>query len=334
MSEQRGVVVFADPLGDPERAQAEAAAARLGAALRVATNEEELAQLLPEATVLVTQRTPISGDQIASAPRLRQLQVLEYGSPPVDRAAAAARGVEVLDVTTLSLLGVAEHTILLMLALMKQFPATLTRTLAGERAEGVEEVKTTARVMSYNWLGQRDLGWLYRKRLGIIGLGKIGRAVAARANAFGMRVLYNSRHRLDAAEEEQLNVTYAPLADLLAQSDFVTLHTRLTPENERMLGAAEFAAMQPTAYFINTARGGLIDEDALIDALRERRIAGAGLDVFAYEPFHRDSPLLTLDNVILTPHIAGTYDPDSRKAQLVEVFEHVESALARENAHA
>jgi glyoxylate reductase len=324
--EQRGVVLFADALGDPERLQAEAAAAQLGVALRIATNEAELARLLPDATVLVTQRTPINGDLIAIAPRLRQLQVLEYGSPPVDRPAAAARGIEVLDVTTLSLLGVAEHTLLLMLALMKQFPSTLTRTLAGERAEGVEEVKTTARVMGYNWLGQRDLGWLYRKRLGIIGLGKIGRAVAARANAFGMRVLYNSRHRLEGAEEERLNVTYAPLQDLLTGSDFVSLHTRLTPENERMLGAAEFAAMQPTAYFINTARGGLIDEGALIDALRERRIAGAGLDVFAYEPFRRDSPLLTLDNVILTPHIAGTYDPDARKA-----FEHVETALAREN---
>jgi phosphoglycerate dehydrogenase-like enzyme len=101
-----------------------------------------------------------------------------------------------------------------------------------------------------------------------------------------------------------------------------------------MFSAAEFAAMQPTAYFINTARGGLVDEDALIDALRERRIAGAGLDVFEYEPFRRDSPLLTLDNVILTPHIAGTYDPDARKAQLVEVFEHVAAALAGEKSEA
>src|SRR5262245_3162049 len=107
MSEQRGVVVFADPLGDPERAQAEAAAAQLGVALRIATNTEDLAGLLPEATVLVTQRTPIGGDLLATAPQLRQMQVLEYGSPPVDREVAAARGIEVLDVTTLSLLGVA-----------------------------------------------------------------------------------------------------------------------------------------------------------------------------------------------------------------------------------
>jgi phosphoglycerate dehydrogenase-like enzyme len=328
MAEERGAVVFADPLGDPERSQAEAAAAQLGVALSVATDADDLARLVPEAAVLVTQRTPIGGDLIASAPRLRQVQVLEYGSPPVDRESAAARGIEVVDVPTLSLLGVAEHTMLLMLALTKQYPATLTRTLAGERAPGVEEVKTTARAMSYNWLGQRDLGWLYRKQLGIIGLGKIGRAVASRANAFGMRVLYTSRHQLGADEEHRLDVSYAPLEDLLARSDFVSLHARLTPDNERMIGASEFAAMQPTAYFINTARGGLIDEEALIDALRARRIAGAGLDVFAYEPFPRHSPLLTLDNVILTPHIAGTYDPDSRKAQLVEVFEHVAATLA------
>ena len=163
--------------------------------------------------------------------------MLEWRSPEVDREAAAARGIAVVDVPNLSMLGVAEHTILLMLSLVKQFPATLTRTMAGERAEGVEEVKTTANVMSYNWLGQRNLGWLYRKRLGIIGLGKIGRAVAARANAFGMRVLYTSRHRLSAEEERRLGVAYAPLDDLLARADFVSLHARLTPENELMLGA-------------------------------------------------------------------------------------------------
>jgi glyoxylate reductase len=217
-----------------------------------------------------------------------------------------------------------------MLALVKQFPATLTRTLAGERAEGVEEVKTTARAMGYNWLGQSDLGWLYRKRLGIIGLGKIGRAVAARANAFGMRVLYTSRHRLDETEERRLGVSFAPWDELLARSDFVSLHARLTPDNEQMIDAAAFGSMRPSAYFVNTARGALVDEDALIDALRSRRIAGAALDVFAYEPFHRDSPLLTLDNVVLTPHIAGTYDPDARKAQLVEVFEHVATTLEAE----
>jgi phosphoglycerate dehydrogenase-like enzyme len=322
------VVLFADPLGEPEQRQAEEAAARLGVDLRVAADGAELMSLLPEATVLVTQQTPLIADHLAAAPGLRQVQVLEWRSPEVDREAAAARGIAVVDVPSLSMLGVAEHTILLMLALVKQFPATLTRTLAGERGEGVEEVKTTARAMSYNWLGQHGHGWLYRKRLGIIGLGKIGRAVAARANAFGVNVLYTARHRLDADEERRLGVTFEPLHDLLAGADFVSLHAKLTPENELMLGAAEFARMQPTAYFINTARGGLVDEAALIDALRERRIAGAGLDVFEYEPFRRDSPLLALDNVVLTPHIAGVYDPDARKAQLVEVFEHAAAALA------
>jgi phosphoglycerate dehydrogenase-like enzyme len=328
VSKQRGVVVFADPIAESDRPHAEDAAARLGVALRIAASEEDLRTLLPEARVLVTQRTPVGTELIAAAPELRQVQTLEWISPPVDREAAAARRIVVVDVPNLSLLGVAEHTILLMLALVKRFPETLTRAMAGERADGVEEVKTTARVMSYNWLGQRDLGWLYRKRLGIIGFGKIGRAVAARANAFGMRVIYSSRHRLAEDEERRLGVTYTSLDDLLARADFVSLHARLTAENEHMIGAAAFAAMQATAYFINTARGGLVDEAALIDALRTRRIAGAGLDVFEYEPFRRDSPLLSLDNVVLTPHIAGTYDPDARKAQLTEVFEHVATALA------
>lgn len=327
MAQQRATVVFADPIKEVDRALVEAEAARLGVEVRIAADEADLAGLLPAAHVLVTQRTPIDGEQIAAATRLRQLQVLAWGSPPVDREAAAARGVRVVDLPSLSQLGVAEHTLLLMLALVKELPAAHARTVAGERAPGIEEVKTGPRVMSYNWLGQQGLGWLYRKRLGIVGMGKIGRAVATRANAFGMRVSYTSRRRLDEAEERQLGVAYSPLMELLAGADFVSVHASLTPESESMLGADAFAAMQPTAYFINTARGGLVDEAALIEALRARRIAGAGLDVFEYEPMRRDNPLLTLDNVVLTPHIAGTYDPDARQAQLIEVFEHVADAL-------
>ena len=188
-------------------------------------------------------------------------------------------------------------------------------------------MKTTARAMSYNWLGQHDLGWLYRKRLGIIGLGKIGRAVAARANAFGMRVLYTARHRLDEEEERRLGVAYAALDDLLASADFVSLHAKLTLENERMLGAEAFARMQPTAYFINTARGGLVDEAALIDVARapHRRGRTRRLRVRAVPA---DSPAAGARQRGAHPHIAGVYDPDARKAQLVEVFEHASAALA------
>lgn len=322
-------VVYADPVKDEDRPLIDAEAAKIGATVSIADDEAALATLLPTATVVISQRTPITAEMIASASGLRQIQSLEWVSPAVDREAATARGIEVIDVPSLSMLGVAEHTILLMLALIKELPSAHARTVAGERAEGVEEVKTTARLMGYNWLGQKDLGWLYRRTLGIIGLGKIGQAVAVRANAFGMRVLYTSRTRLDPADEQRLNVRYADLDDLLARSDFVSVHMRMTPENTLMLGADTFAKMKPSAYFINTARGGLVDEAALIEALRSSQIAGAGLDVFEYEPMKRDNPLLGLDNVVLTPHIAGTYDPDARKAQIGESFEYVADLKGR-----
>jgi phosphoglycerate dehydrogenase-like enzyme len=322
-------VLFADPLKEIDQTLVASEAIRLGVTLQIADDEGAFRNLLPAANAVVTQHTSLNATDVAAAPSLGLIEVVEFGQAEVDRMAAAERGIAVVELANLGLLGVAEHTILLMLALTKELPTAHARTVAGERAPGVTEIRTSAREINYNWLGQQGLGWLYRKRLGIIGLGRIGRTVAVRARAFGMRVLYTSRHRLDARTEDDLGVEYAPLAELLARSDFVTLHTRLTPENELMFGAAELAKMQPTAYFVNTARGGLVDEAALIEALTTRRIAGAGLDVFEYEPIQRDNPLLYLDNVVLTPHIAGVYDPDARRAQLLEAFEHIESDLAR-----
>ena len=217
--------------------------------------------------------------------------------------------------------------VLLMLALAKQLPEAHARTAAGERKPGVTEVKTTAREYTFSWLGQENLGWLYRKRLGIVGMGRIGQGVAARAAAFGMRISYAAPRRLDPVREAALGVTRVPLDTLLAESDFVSLHPKLTPENAGMFGAAEFAKMRPDAYFINTARGALVDEGALIAALQSGAIAGAGIDVFEYEPVKRDNPLLGLPNVILTPHSAGIFNDDARRASLREAVERA-AALA------
>ena len=186
MAEQRGVVLFADPWASRSGGKAEEAARGWGLTCGSRQTRTSSWRSSPRRRCWSPSRRR-SPPPIWPPRRAAPFQVLEWRSPEVDREAAAARGIAVVDVPSLSMLGVAEHTILLMLSLVKQFPSTLTRTLAGGVA-GVEEVKTTARAMSYNWLGQHDLGWLYRKRLGIIGLGKIGRAVAARANAFGMRV--------------------------------------------------------------------------------------------------------------------------------------------------
>jgi glyoxylate reductase len=147
-------------------------------------------------------------------------------------------------------------------------------------------------------------GGVSRKTLGLIGMGGVGRAAAARAHGFSMRVLYYDPQRLPASDEKTLNLTWRPMRDLLAESDFVSLHARLTPETRHLIGERELDLMKPTAYLINSARGPLVDEEALVRALESRRVAGAGLDVFEHEP--RPHPkLLRMDNVVMTPHVGS-----------------------------
>lgn len=147
-------------------------------------------------------------------------------------------------------------------------------------------------------------GDVFGKTLGTVGLGAIGRGIAARAHGFGMRVLYTKPRRLSDAEEQTLGVEYRPLADLLGESDFVTINAPYQPATHHLIGAAELARMKPTAYLINTARGPIVDEAALVDALRRRLIAGAGLDVYEREPMVSPE-LLEMDHVVLTPHIGS-----------------------------
>ncbi len=330
MPATRDVILFANPLTETDLAVVEAASAQTGVGVRVAAEGQPLTDLTDGVTAIVTHSAPITADVIAAAPDLRLILPMEFGTAEVDREAAAARNVEVATLINLGWLGVSEHTILLMLALMKQLPAAHAGTTAGNRKPGVSEVKTTAREYTFSWLGQEGLGWLYRKRLGLVGIGRIGRGVAERAKAFGMRIRYYAPHQLDAATERAYGLEYSELDDLLGWADFVSVHAKLTPENERMFGAEAFARMRPDAYFLNTARGALVEEAALVAALQSRLIAGAGLDVFDYEPMHRDSPLLNLDNVILTPHSAGIFNDDARVAQLREAFDRVvESSPAR-----
>jgi lactate dehydrogenase-like 2-hydroxyacid dehydrogenase len=151
-------------------------------------------------------------------------------------------------------------------------------------------------------------GDVYGQTIGIVGLGRIGQAVARRARGFGMTLLYAGRHRNTTAELE-LGARYVSLDELLATSDFVTLHVPANAETRHYIGAAQLARMKSTAFLINAARGAVVDQAALVDALRNRRIGGAGLDVFDPEPISPESPLLALDNVVLVPHIGGASLP-------------------------
>lgn len=145
---------------------------------------------------------------------------------------------------------------------------------------------------------------VYGTTLGIIGMGRIGLAVARRARGFGMRVLYYKRNR-DLEQERESGLEYADLKKLLAQSDYVSIHCPLTSETRNLLGKKEFDIMKPTAVLVNTSRGPVIDEQALYQALKDKKIWAAGLDVFYKEPVPQDHPLLSLDNVVLAPHVGS-----------------------------
>jgi glyoxylate reductase len=169
---------------------------------------------------------------------------------------------------------------------------------------------------------------IHGKTLGIVGFGRIGRGVARRANGFGMRVLYHDRVPADSDTEATLNATSVSLEDLLAGSDYVSLHTDYNPETHHLIGSPELSSMKAGAYLINTARGAIVDEAALVEALKSGHLAGAALDVFEREPeIHPE--LLKLDNVVLAPHIASA-SVETRTAMAVMAAENVLSALRGE----
>ena len=179
----------------------------------------------------------------------------------------------------------------------------------------------------HGWGAKMFLGGdVYGKTLGIVGCGEIGRAVAQRAFGFSMRVLYHQRNRLPQSEEKRLGAEFVSLKQLLQESDFITLHVPLTGETKYMIGKEEIELMKPTACFIHTARGKVVDDKALVEALRERRIAGAALDVYENEPELTDG-MTKLDNLLLLPHI-GSASVETRNRMALLVAENVLDALA------
>lgn len=169
-------------------------------------------------------------------------------------------------------------------------------------------------------------GGVSGKVLGIVGMGGVGKAMARRAGGFAMRILYHDPGRLPAAEEKDLGLTWAPLEKLLAEADFVSIHARLTPETRHLLGERELASMKPTAFLVNTARGPIVDEQALVRALADKRIAGAGLDVYEHEP-RPHAGLLERENVVFSPH-TGSAVRELREAMANVVVDNILAVAA------
>jgi phosphoglycerate dehydrogenase-like enzyme len=240
--------------------------------------------------------------------RLRDLQLVQrigYFRGGGDLQAAADRGIDVAVWPHGVLNRVAMHTLMFMVALSRKLLPGHELTIEGVNESGLEPAFADQRPLAMNWPRVPDVNTPANKTLGIIGFGEAGACLAHLAAPLDMEILYYKRTRLTPEQEAFYGVEYAALDDLLRQSDFVATFVPYTPENERTFGARELGLMKPTAYFLNTGRANTTDEAALIDALRNNRIAGAGLDVFSYEPLPPDNPLPTLKNVVLTPHNAG-----------------------------
>ncbi len=260
-----------------------------------AASEEELIERLKDAQALINVRsyTTFHAQLLEKLPKLAIISVLGTGTDNIDLPAATERGIVVTNTPGVHSTSVAELNFALILACARHILLADKKMREGfwYHREGME---------------------LYGKTLGIIGLGAIGQEMARIGSGFGLKLIGWSP-TYDPERAQGCGVELVDLDDLLRRSDIVSLHVRASPKTQRMIGERELALMKPTAILINTARAALVDEGALVAALREGKIAGAGIDVFYQEPINPDNPLLELENVVLSPHVGWvTHEASAR----------------------
>ena len=275
------------------------------------TDRPALLRSLADAhAILVRSATQVDAEALASAPQLKVIARAGVGLDNVDIKAATAAGVMVVNAPTSNIISAAELTVGHILSLARHIPQAHNALAQGQ------------------WKRSKYTGTeLYEKTIGIIGLGRIGALITARLQAFGTTIVAYDPY-VTSARAQQLGVQLVTLDELLERSDFISIHMPKTPETTGMISADQLALMKPTAYIVNVARGGLIDEDALHEALVAGTIAGAGLDVFVSEPPTNDA-LLSLPNIIVTPHLGASTDEAQEKAG-VSVARSVRLALGGE----
>lgn len=248
---------------------------------------------------------------LAAAPKLRAVANIAVGYNNIDVPACTARGVMATNTP----------------GVLDDSTADLAWALMLGTARRITEVER--RIRTGEWTGWRLKQWLgvdvHHATLGIVGMGRIGQAIARRASGFEMKVIYHNRNRIAAELEQKCNATYATLDELLAQSDFVVLQVPYSPATHHLIGAVQLATMKPGAILINSTRGGVVDDAALVEALKNGRIRGAGLDVYENEP-KLHSGFLQLDNVVLAPHI-GSSTEATRRAMAMLAARNLVAAL-------
>jgi glycerate dehydrogenase len=258
------------------------------------TSAAQTVERLKDATIVLTNKAPLRGDVLAQLPKLKMIAVAATGYDVIDVPACRERGIAVANIRNYALHTVPEHAFSLILA--------LRRSLLEYRAD-VERGRWQE--VDQFCFFDHPIRDLHGSTMGIFGEGVLGQGTAAIARAFGMRVLF-----ADHAPPKMPNVEFTPVEQVLAESDVISLHCPLTPDSRNMFGLEQFRKMKRSAILINTARGGLVDEQALVTALQEGLIAGAGFDVLTKEPPKEGNPLLDLrmPNFILTPHVAWASD--------------------------
>ena len=259
----------------------------------------DIATAMREAEYLLGFVRFLPDEAYTQAKRLKLVQVLSAGYDRVNIAGARAARVPICSNGGANSVAVAEHAIMLMLAVYRKLVLYHQNVAAGRWMQGMPRTE--------------DVFELEGKTVGLVGLGNIGQQVAKRLRGFDAKVIYYDAFRRTPEEETQLNVQYVPLETLLETADVVSLHVPLNHDTQGMIDAKALARMKPKAILINTCRGEVVQEEALIDALRQGRILAAGLDTQAKEPADPDNPLLTLPNVTLTPHSAGPTVDSFRK---------------------
>lgn len=278
------------------------------------TQPQQVVERLAGASIAIVNKVPLTAAALEQLPELRLIAVAATGTDCIDKAYCQERGIAVSNIRGYALNTVPEHTFALMLALRRNVVAYRDDVLAGEW-------QRSGQFCFFNH-AIHDLGGA---RLGIIGEGVLGQRVAEIARAFGMVPLF-AAHK----GRSGLGPLYTPWDEVLATSDIITLHSPLTPQTRGMIAMPEFRAMARRPLIINTARGGLVDEEALVQALDEGLIAGAGFDVAAGEPPAADSPMMRIaarPNVILTPHVAWASD-EAQQALADQLFDNIDNFVA------
>jgi phosphoglycerate dehydrogenase-like enzyme len=260
-------------------------------------SEEDICRLVEDAVILLSDPlhiVKVTKKIIEAGKKLRLIQCHTVGYDDIDIKAARGRGIPVANSAGVNSNTIAEYVIMAALYLLKPIRYAHSELKEGRWAQ--EEIATQPNLTPQE---------LAAKTLGIIGCGNIGQEVARHARTFGTRVLYHNRNRLPEKIEQRLGIEYSSLDGILRSSDILSINLPLTDQTRGMIGAEEIAKMKPGAILINTARGGIVDESALAEALKHGRLKGAAFDVFEDEPNIRDCPMLEMENVLLTPHISG-----------------------------